>query len=60
MMKFTYQYDASSPLIEITLSPDATLGDALFYFEGFLKASGYAFNGEIDLIESIGPPPTEN
>ena len=50
MMKFTYQFDEKSPLVEVTLDSSSTLGEIFTSFEGFLKASGYAFDGDIDIV----------
>ena len=49
-MKFTYQFDENSPKVEITLSPESTLTDALEAFESFLRAAGYGFDGVVDIV----------
>jgi hypothetical protein len=46
--KFVYQYSPSHPKVVIELHRDSTLhDDVLPAFEGFLKAAGYVFDGEI-------------
>lgn len=52
-MKFTYQYDDVSPLVEVTISPQSTLLETLEAFEGFLKAAGYHFDGELDFVQDL-------
>lgn len=47
-MKFTYQFDENSRLVEVTLSPEASLSEVLESFEGFLFAAGYRFDGNLD------------
>ena len=51
MIKFTSQYDEHATKVEMTLPADSTLGEVLEVFEAFLKASGYAFNGIVDIVE---------
>lgn len=51
MMKFINQYDEDATKVEMTLPADATLGEVLEVFEMFLKASGYAFNGIVEIVE---------
>lgn len=49
-MKFIYQFDENSPKVEITLSPESTITDALEGFEAFLRAAGYCFDGVVDIV----------
>lgn len=52
MIKFIYQYDETSPEVSIKiLDPDVDLTEVLTQFESFLKASGYAFSGSVDIID---------
>jgi len=51
MIKFTYQFEDKSPLVEMTLYSESTLGEVLENFEQFLKASGYSFTGTVDIID---------
>lgn len=51
MMKFTYQYNENAPLIEVTMASDTTLVEAIENFEAFLRASGYVFDGVLDITE---------
>lgn len=37
--------------IEITIGADSTLSEVIEKFESFLKASGYIFNGTLDIVE---------
>lgn len=50
-MKFSYQYDDDSPLVEVTLPSDLVLGEILEQFQGFLYAAGFRPNGIIDVVE---------
>ncbi len=50
MIKFTSQYENNAPLVEVTLHSDSSLGEVLQAFQGFLEASGYSFDGIIDVI----------
>lgn len=52
MMKFSYQYTQESPLIEFTLNPESTLDTVVEEFERFLKAAGYVYGGELDIVTS--------
>ena len=51
MIKFEYEFDDDSPRIEMTLQPTSTLPQVLQSFEAFLRASGYVFNGMVDIID---------
>lgn len=52
MMRFTYQYDKDSPKVTMTIKgPDTTLAEVIEQFEGFLKAAGYSFDGQLDFTE---------
>ena len=50
-MKFIYQFDKNSTKITAELPPDSSLPEVLEAFESFLKACGYCFTGEIDIVE---------
>lgn len=50
-MYFEYQAGENEPLVQVTLSPHVDLSEAITQFEGFLKAAGYAFEGELDFVE---------
>ena len=50
MIKFEYQFDDASPKIEMTLDPASALPQVLQSFEAFLKASGYVFDGIVDIV----------
>lgn len=50
MIKFTSQYSDGDPLVEVTLDSDSGLGEVIEYFNYFLKASGYSYDGIIDVI----------
>ena len=52
MIRFSYQFDDRTPLVEVTLSPDSTVGEVLEAFQSFLIASGYVINGEIDVVNA--------
>lgn len=58
MITFTYQYDKTSPKVVVRLHSDSTLDEVLTQFEGFLKAAGYSFDGELDFIEEEQKEPT--
>jgi len=49
---FEYQFDRFSPKITFQLDPSSTLSEVLESFESFLRASGYVFDGMIDIIEN--------
>ncbi len=50
-MEFTYQYSDIDPLITFKLPTDLELGAVLEQFENFLLASGYRFDGHIDIVD---------
>lgn len=50
MMEFYYQFDVARPVISVRLSPETPLPDVLGAFEMFLKAAGYNFPGQVDII----------
>ncbi len=49
-MKFIHQYDENSPLIEVTLHKDSDLSEVFEAFAGFLRAAGYVFDGNLEII----------
>lgn len=60
MMEFYYQFDAQHPALSIRLAPDSQLSTVLESFEAFLRAAGYNFNGQVDIvtIEAIPQDPS--
>lgn len=54
-MVFFYQAGPHTPEVTVKLSPHTDLTEALEAFEGFLKAAGYSFSGEIDIVKQEGP-----
>ena len=50
MMEFYFQFDAAHPAISIRLAPDSDLSVVLETFEAFLKAAGYNFRGQVNVI----------
>lgn len=55
MIKFESQYDGKGPRVLFEIPDDSTLGEMVVAFEAFLKASGYEFNGQLDIVDE----PTE-
>lgn len=51
MIRFYSQYDESSGSVTIDLPSDSSLSDTLEAFERFLKATGYSFDGVVDIVE---------
>ena len=55
MYKFEHIPDinvySSSPTVTLIFFDDATLSDMCKAFESFLLASGYVFEGEVDIIK---------
>lgn len=51
-MRFEYQWDADSPRIVVELPAYATLSDVVEAFNGFLRASGYVFDGQLTIQEA--------
>ena len=60
MMEFYYQFDIAHPAISIRLSPETPLPEVLEAFESFLKAAGYSFPGQVDIIATEIIPQDEN
>lgn len=55
MMQFTYQYEKGSPKVVVKVpASDITLTEALEQFEGFLRAAGYSFDGQLDFVNESG------
>lgn len=52
-MEFTYQFADLSPKVTVTLSAGSALPEVLESFEAFLRAAGYHFDGQVDIIEAI-------
>jgi len=50
MMEFYFNYDGQHPAISIRLSPDSSLPVVLETFEAFLRAAGYNFPGQVNII----------
>jgi len=53
MMIFEYQYEDGLTKVRMELPSDSLLSEVLEQFENFLRASGYSFDGEIDIYRSI-------
>ncbi len=58
-MEFFYQFGKDHPAISVRLSPSSDLGEVLTSFEGFLRAAGYSFTGEVDIIPDEVPQESE-
>ncbi len=54
-MEFFYQFSKDAPAISVRLSPGSDLSEVLTSFEGFLRAAGYVFTGEVDIIREQTP-----
>lgn len=50
-MEFKYRFDEQSPVITVSLSSEATLTEVVEIFERFLKAVGYCFDGNLEIVE---------
>lgn len=50
MIKFTSQYDKEHEKIDMEMHSDSNLGEVLEVFERFLKATGYNFDGTVDIV----------
>lgn len=50
MIKFEYQFDGTSPKVQIELHADSSLSEVVIAFESFLRASGFSFHGNIDIV----------
>ena len=57
-MEFFYQFDKDHPAISVRLSPSSDLSEVLVNFEAFLRAAGYCFPGEVDIIRDEAPQDT--
>lgn len=56
--RYTFQYQPSSDDteylqvgVQMSISAEASLGDMLNFFDSFLKASGYVYDGEIQIVK---------
>lgn len=58
-LEFTYQFDEYEPRVMMTLSPGTPLPQVLEAFETFLLASGYAFDGMVDIVDKDGYIPVD-
>ncbi len=46
----------SDPMsVTVEMDQDSTIPEMLIAFEGFLRASGYVFDGTLDIVEEKGP-----
>lgn len=54
MITFIYQYEPSSPKVVFEMSADSTLSEVVEQFDLFLKASGYSFEGTLDIVDEGG------
>ena len=50
LIEFYYRPNMQDIAVSIQLSPDSTLPEVLEAFEGFLKAIGYKFSGEVNIV----------
>ena len=50
MMEFYFNYDGQHPAVSFRLSPDSALPVVLETFEAFLRAAGYTFPGQVNII----------
>jgi hypothetical protein len=50
MIEFFYQFKEGDPAVSVRLSPESDLPLILESFEGFLRAAGYSFQGQVDII----------
>jgi hypothetical protein len=48
-LTFTPSEGEICPSVEMTLSGEASLPQMLSFFDAFLKASGYVYNGELQI-----------
>lgn len=53
MITFRSQHGKNAPLIQIEMASESTLAEVVQTFEGFLKASGYHFDGTLDFVEDL-------
>ena len=58
-MEFFYQFGKDHPAVSVRLSPSSDLGEVLVSFEAFLRAAGYCFTGEVDIIRDEVPQDSE-
>ena len=58
-IEFIHQYSDGDPKVIMTLSPETPLPQLLEAFEMFLRASGYSFNGIVDIVETEYDPKAE-
>jgi hypothetical protein len=60
MIEFFYQFKEGDPAVSVRLSPGSDLLHILEAFEGFLRAAGYSFHGQVDIvtIEAIPQDPS--
>lgn len=49
--KFKFIYKANGAEVIVTLSGESSLEEMLTWFEGFLRASTYSFDGHIEIAE---------
>ncbi len=54
-MEFYYQFDTHFPEVKVTLHPTSDLSQVFEAFAGFLRGAGYAFNGEIQIVDNDMP-----
>lgn len=59
-MEFFYQYDEYTGSVTMTLSPGTPLPQVLEAFEKFLLASGYVFDGIVDIVDEVSVPQDPN
>lgn len=54
-MEFFYQFNDQEGSVLMTLHPGSSLPKVLEAFETFLRAAGYVFDGQVDIIDSYIP-----
>lgn len=50
-IEFFYQFSDRHPAVSVRMSPDAAIPEVLEAFEGFLRAAGYHFTGQLDITQ---------
>lgn len=53
MIVFESQYEDNAPKVTVEVHSDSTLPDVISAFESFLKATGFAFDGRLEIVEDI-------
>ena len=53
MIVFGSQYEENAPKVIVRVHSDSTLPDVISAFESFLKATGYSFDGRLEIVEDV-------